>query len=61
MTSNLTMKYVNPEEKVIQQSEKIMDLFGNFDEDTAFFYLILEGQMKIKCTGFNKKTKGENG
>ena len=34
-----------------------MDLEGNYDEEKAFFYIILNGNFKVSCLKFNKRKK----
>ena len=49
---------MQPEELVVQQSEKIMDDHTLvYIEDKAYFYIILNGSFKVSSLRFNKNKK----
>ena len=54
LVHDLTIRNVMPEEVIIMQSHAIMDMYGNFDEEKAFFYIILNGSFKVSTLKFNK-------
>jgi len=52
------VKHVHPEEKIINQSDEIKLRFSDeYDDETAFFYIILSGNFKVSSFRFNKKKK----
>ena len=57
LVHNLTIRHVQPEEIIIMQSETIIDPDGIFDEEKAFFYIILNGSFKVATLKFNQKKK----
>lgn len=54
---NLVTKQVKPEEIIIMQNESITDQNGDYDEEKAFFYIILNGNFKVSSLRFNHKKK----
>ena len=52
-------KFVAPKDVIISQSEPIFisDLHTEYDEEKAFFYIILNGNFKVSCLKFNKRKK----
>ena len=58
MVLNLEMQHAQPEEVIIMQSDKIVDIDGTFDED-AYFYVILKGIFKVSTLRFNKHKSKE--
>ena len=56
----MKVKFVAPKDIIIFQSEQIMDLRGDsYDEEKAFFYIILNGNFKVSSLKFNKRKKEE--
>ena len=56
--AGLVLQHVRPQEIIILQSDPILDPDGNVeDEDKAKFYIILNGQCKVKSLKFNKRKK----
>jgi CRP-like cAMP-binding protein len=52
------VKHVHPEEKIINQSDEIkLPNSDQYDEETAYFYIILSGIFKVSAFSFNKKKK----
>ena len=59
MIFDLTVMHVKPEEKVINESESILneDDDREWYEDKAKFYIILNGNFKVSSQRFNKRKK----
>ena len=59
ISNNLKVKFVAPKDIIIFQSEQVIDFNGNYDEEKAFFYIILNGNFKVSSLKFNKRKKEE--
>ena len=55
----MKIKFVAPKDVIISQSENITlsDIHDEYDEEKAFFYIILNGNFKVSCLKFNKRKK----
>ena len=51
----IKVTHVEPEEVVILQGDPITDQDGEYDEEKANFYIILNGQFKVKNLKFKRK------
>ena len=54
---NVDVENIEPEQKVFQEGERIKDVFGNYLEDRAYFYVIMSGKLKVSSVKFNKGPK----
>ena len=59
ISENLKVKFVEPKAIIIHQSEQIFisDYEKIYDDEKAFFYIILNGNFKVSCLKFNKRKK----
>ena len=59
MIFSLTIMHVKPEEKVINESDTILNEEDDneYYEDKAKFYIILNGNFKVSSQRFNKRKK----
>jgi len=55
MLRGLTVNHLKPEQVVVMQSDTIREDSGQYDPEKAFFYIILNGDFKVKSLRFIQK------